>query len=76
MARSRLGYGKCGTEEGRVHPGIHSVLLQQKEWHPGGQRQVNNHVLQEWTQGLILDPQAHHKESKEVKRDKELVHSD
>jgi hypothetical protein len=39
------------------------MSLQQDKHHPGGWWQVYYHVLQEGTQGLILDPQAHHEES-------------
>jgi hypothetical protein len=40
------------------------VLLQQEEHLPGGRLQVNHYVLQEGTQGLILDPQAHHENAR------------
>jgi hypothetical protein len=32
------------------------MILQQKKHHPGDRRQVYCYVLQEGTQGLILDP--------------------
>jgi hypothetical protein len=67
--RSRLGSSQCGAEERRVPLGVYSMLLQQEEHHPRGQRQVYHHVLHEGSQGLILDPQAHHEESQDVRRD-------
>jgi hypothetical protein len=46
----------------RVYP----AFLQQEKYHPRGRQQVYHHVLQEDTQGLILDPQAHHEEPQDA----------
>jgi hypothetical protein len=64
--RSQLGPSQCGTEERKVHTRIVLALLQQEKHHTKGQRQINYHILQEGTQGLVLDPKAHHDESHDV----------
>jgi hypothetical protein len=46
---SRLGPGQRRTEQGRAPPRIHPAFLQQKEYHPRGQPQIHNCVLQEGT---------------------------
>jgi hypothetical protein len=63
---SQLGLGQCGAEEGRVPPGIYLALLQQEEHHLGGRQKINHNVIQEGTQGLVLDHQACHEESHNV----------
>jgi hypothetical protein len=49
MAGSRLRPSQHCSEEWRVPPGIHPILLQQEECHPRGCRQVDRDVLQEGT---------------------------
>jgi hypothetical protein len=56
--------GWRGTEERRIPSGVYSALLQQEEHYLRGWHEINHCVLQEQTQGLVLDPQAHHEESR------------
>jgi hypothetical protein len=64
--RSRLGPSQRCPEEGRVPLRVYPAFLQQEKYHPRGRQQVYHHVLQEDTQGLILDPQAHHEEPQDA----------
>jgi hypothetical protein len=66
MTMSRLGPGQRCTEDGRVPLGDYPTLLQQEKHHIGGRRQIHHHVLQEGTQGLVLDPEARHEEPHDV----------
>jgi hypothetical protein len=64
---NQLGSSQCHSEEGRVPPGVHLVLMQQEEYHLGGQQQVDHHVLQEGTQGSSPDPKACHKNPQDIR---------
>jgi hypothetical protein len=57
-----MGPSQHHLEEGRVTLRFHPALLLQEKHQPGGWQQIDCHVLQEGTQGLIIDPQAHHEE--------------
>jgi hypothetical protein len=66
MPRSQVGSNQRSAKERRVPSEVHSAFMQQKECYSGGRRQVNHHVLQEMTHGLVLNSQAHHEEPRDV----------